>query len=70
MTPTLRDAMAAARINRLKTRVAKSWAARQIQADLLECQCLGCKLQRTMLRVANLSGDDEPKAPASASHLN
>jgi len=41
MTTTLRDAMAAASINRMKTRVAKSWG-----------------------------GDDEPKAPASASHLN
>lgn len=69
MTTTIRDAMAAARINRMKTRVAKSWAARQIQADPRECQCLACTLKRT-LRVADLSGDDEPKAPASASHLN
>lgn len=31
MTPTLRDALAAARINRLKARIAKDWAQRQRQ---------------------------------------
>ncbi len=67
MTPTLRDALQAVRINRMKARAAKAWH---------RTQCPNCRDGRStfagldaVLRALNDS--DEPQAPAApVSHLN
>jgi hypothetical protein len=77
MTPTLRDALAAARINRLKARIARTWAQRQREAEADDAGdlpiCPGCG-KRHAPRVGLfdlLRGDvdlDAPPAPDKSHH--
>lgn len=67
MTTTLRDALAAARINRLKTRMARAWAQRQREIEAGDhLVCPGCGKRHPppglagLLRV--LGGADEDEA--------
>ena len=71
MTPTLRDALAAGRINRLKARIALAWAQRQREAAVepAECNCFACLIRRGMVPGIRLptEADDVPP-PADKSH--
>ena len=78
MTPTLRDALAAARINRLKARIARTWAQRQREAEASEHPiCEGCGKRHAprvglfdLLRggFVAVDEDDAPPAPDKAHH--
>jgi hypothetical protein len=65
MTPTLRDALAAARINRMKARAAKAWHRTQCQ------NCRGAYEQAVRPLVDLLRGeflpDDDAPPPADKS---
>ena len=79
MTPTLRDALAAARINRLKARIARDWAQRQREAEA-EAEpgehpvCPGCGkrhapgLAGLLQALGRIDDDDAPPAPDKAHH--
>lgn len=76
MTTTLRDALAAAHINRMKQRAARSWALRQRDAESAEHPiCQGCGkrhapgLAGLLQALAQVEDDDAP-SPAPASQLN
>lgn len=76
MTPALRDALAAARINRMKQRAARSWALRQREAEASEHPiCEGCGKRHApglvgLLQALAQVEDDDTPSPAPASHLN
>lgn len=75
MNTTLRDALQAARINRLKTRMARAWRERQ-NAEFPVCQ--GCGARHAagpgLVRLIHLIGREEDDEPATAvgtgPHLN
>ena len=72
MTTTLRDALAAARINRMKERAAKAWAKARPNPD---CACLACQIKRaigggSVRFVDPTHGEPADAPPAPASHLN
>lgn len=76
MTHTLRDALQAARINLMKSRAARSWARRQLDAESAEHPiCQGCGkrhapgLAGLLQALAHVDDDDAP-SPAPASQLN
>ena len=70
MTSTLRDALQAARINRLKTSMARAWRERQ-NAEFPVCQ--GCGARHAplvdVLRALGWQEDDAPAVPPTT-HLN
>jgi hypothetical protein len=69
LTPTLRDALAAARINRLKARIARAWAQRQREAEASECNCFACLIRRGMVPGIRLPTEaDHVPPPADKSH--
>ena len=80
MTPTLRDALAAARINRLKARIARAWAQRQCAAEEADLPvCAGCGKRHApaspgLMKLIHLIGREEDDEPATAvgtgPHLN
>ena len=76
MTTTLRDALAAAHINRMKARIARDWERRQRDAESAEHPiCRGCGkrhapgLAGLLQALARVDDDDAPAAaPVSHSH--
>lgn len=82
MTPTLRDALAAARINRLKARIARDWAQRQRQREAEAAAddagdlpiCHGCGKRHApglvglLQALGRIDDDDAPPAPDKAHH--
>lgn len=80
MTPTLRDALAAARINRLKARIARAWAQRQREAEAEAGDhpvCPGCGKRHPpngglagLLRVLGGADEDEATPQPAPSSLN
>lgn len=70
MTTTLRDALQAVRINRMKARAAKAWQQRRkalAEAEPGECNCFACLIRRGLVAGVRLrtDADDEPQAPAA-----
>ena len=75
MTPTLRDALAAARINRMKTRMAMAWAQRQREAEAEAFPiCDGCGKRHApglvglLQALGRIDDDDAPPATGKAHH--
>lgn len=75
MTPTLRDALAAARINRMKARMARSWEQRQREAEAEAFPiCEGCGKRRApglvglLHALGRIDDDDAPPAPDKSHH--
>jgi hypothetical protein len=78
LTPTLRDALAAARINRLKARIARTWAQRQRDAEADDAGdlpiCPGCGKRHApglvglLQALGRIDEDDAPPAPDKAHH--
>ena len=69
MTTTLRDAMAAARINRMKARIARAWVQRQREAEPSEHPvCPGCGKRHARGLCGFLPDDDAPPAPDKSHH--
>jgi hypothetical protein len=78
VTTTIKDALAIARINRMKARAAQAWKERRALAAMTaadgngpspDCQCPACTLRRTLggaigvvLSTAPPSDDDETNA--------
>ena len=70
MTSTLRDALQAARINRLKTSMARAWRERQ-NAEFPVCQGCGARHAPLVDVLRALGGqDDEAQAVPPTTHLN
>ncbi len=70
MTTTLRDALQAVRINRMKQRAEMAWQRQReaaAQAEPGECTCFACQIRRGLVPGVRLSteADDEPAAPVS-----
>ena len=71
MTSTLRDALQAARINRLKTRMVRAWRERQ-SVEFPVCQDCGARHVPglgSVLRALGWQEDDAPAVPPTT-HLN
>lgn len=74
MTTTLRDALQAVRINRMKARIARDWERRQRDAESAEHPiCPGCGKRQArglldLLRGEFLPDDDAPPAPDKSHH--
>lgn len=72
MTHTLRDALQAVRINRMKQRAEIAWQRqrREAAADPGECTCFACQIRRGLVPGVRLSteADDEPPAPDKSHH--
>lgn len=75
MNTTLRDALAAARINRLKARIARAWAQRQREAEASEHPiCEGCGKRHApglvglLQALGRIDEDDAPPAPDKSHH--
>lgn len=67
MTTTLRDALAAAHINRMKARAEMAWQRQRREAEPSECTCFACQIRRGLVAGVRLSteADDQPAAPVS-----